>query len=532
MDKAAPTAHPRCDRGRTTFVGGGEVGVARKGATAIVLSLVVMSIVPSSARELRPHRPPAGGHQHPLLQSAGDLLARLVPNPDGFPERKNGSGQWHSGGRAIAHHAGGVEISDRSVTSQAPDGRFYRLGINGWEPTIGVDGDGRIFYQARHSNLEPHVVRSTNEGHTWDIVSPMIGGVPAHPLSLDPILYLDKDTDRVFTNNIPPDITCQPISFSDDAGETWTNTGICGHFDHQNIFAGPPPEGGDQPLTDYPNIVYYCAINLVMLSGTSTATTCARSLDGGLTWLPSGQPAYLTQPGQEQDGVPWCDGAVGHGFAGDDGAVYLPRGWCGQPFLSISKDEGLTWSQVQVADNGSPDHESGIAADSKGNLYYTWIADDDLPYLAISRDGGNKWGAPMMIGPPGLLRSSLPAIDIGDDGKIAITYAGSETPGKDESKHSWNGYITMTTDALATKPVFYTGTINAPSDPLHVGECGGLRCHTLGDFFDVTIAPDGTPWVAFVDACFKKDYCVPTFDAIGVRGEAVVGRLVGGPKLR
>jgi hypothetical protein len=456
----------------------------------------------------------------------------LAPNEDGFPARKNRDGQWHSGGRAIAHHAGGVVITAGSVTSKAPDGRFYRLGINGWEPTIGVDDEGRIFYQARNADLEPHVVRSTNQGHTWKIVSPTIGGQPAQPISVDPILYLDKDTGRVFTNNIPPDITCQPISFTDDAGKSWTNTGICGHFDHQNIFSGPPPEDGDQP-TGYPNIVYYCAINLVMLADTSTATTCGRSLDGGMTWLPTGEPAYLTPvPPREGQESPWCDGAVGHGFVGEDGTVYLPRVWCGEAFLSISRDEGLTWDQVQVANNGGTGHEAGIAADDEGNLYYTWIAGDDLPYFATSRDGGESWSKPMMIGPPGIKRSSLPAIDIGGDGKIAITYVGSESPGENSDEWTWNGYITMTSDALATDPIFYTGTINAHSDPLMEGECGDVRCHSLGDFFDVTIGPDGTPWAAFVDACWDGKRCIPTFEAIGIRGESVVGRLFGGPSLR
>ena len=505
--------------------------VIRRFSSMVVVALVAASLVVTPApitAKADTHR----GHVHPTLLSGGDPLSFLA-NPDGFPKRKNGDGQWHSGGTAVAHHAGGVAIDDASITSQAPDGRFYRLGNNGWEPTIGVDSKGRIFYQARHAQLEPQVIRSTNNGNTWKIVSPMLpGGVPAQPISLDPVLYLDKDTDRVFTNNIPPDITCQPVSFSDDAGETWTNTGVCGNFDHQNIFTGPPPKGGQEPI-GYPNVVYYCAINLVMLSGTSTATTCSRSLDGGLTWLPAGEPAYLTPLGAEQGGLPWCDGAVGHGFAGDDGTIYLPRGWCGQPFLSISHDEGLTWDQVQVADNGANGHEAGIAADSKGNLYYTWIGGDDLPYLAISRNGGKSWSAPMMIGPPGIQRSSLPAIDIGDDGKIAITYIASESPGKNKT-WTWNGYVTMTADALAKDPVFYTGTINSKSDPLHRGGgCGNTRCHSLGDFFDVTIAPDGTPWVAFVDACWEgPNKCIPSFETVGVRGEAVVGRLVGGPPLR
>lgn len=490
----------------------------------VAAALVAPAQVDARARHVR------RGHGHRLLRSGLNPLVTLR-GQDGFPTRKNGDGQWHSGGRAVAHYPGGVEISDPAVTARAPDGRFYRLGMNGWEPTIGVDDKGWVFYQARTSQLEPHVVRSTDEGDTWEVVSPTIGGLPAQPVSLDPMLYLDKDTGRVFTNNIPPDITCQPISFSDDAGAAWTTTAICGHFDHQNIFTGPPPEDGDQPR-DYPNVVYYCAINLVMLSGTSTATTCGRSLDGGLTWLPTGEPAYITPIGGQDGEEPWCDGAVGHGFVGDDGTVYLPRVWCGQPFLSISKDEGLKWDQVQVATNGGEGHEAGIAADRKGNLYFTWVAGDGLPYLAISRDGGASWGKPMMVGPPGIRRSSLSAIDIGDDGKIALTYIGSLTPGKKESKWRWNGYITMTADALARRPVFYTGSINAPSDPLQIGECGDVRCHSLGDFFDVTIGPDGTPWAAYVDACFKPGYCVPTFENVGVRGEAVVGRLIGGPKLR
>ncbi|MGH2755892.1 MAG: sialidase family protein [Actinomycetota bacterium] len=503
----------------------------RKTAPAVFAALLlVVSLVPGRAASLTKDDR-HDHHSHPGLLRGGDPLAPLA-GEDGFPTRKNGDGQRDSGGRAIVHRAGGIEITTEKLVSAAPDGRFYRLGINGWEPTIGVDDKGRIFYQARNADLAPQVMRSTDEGHTWKIVSPTIAGVPTQPISLDPLLYLDKDTGRVFTNNIPPDVTCQYISFTDDAGESWTNTGICGHFDHQNIFTGPPPEGGDQP-SGYPNVVYFCAINLVALSGTSTATTCGRSLDGGLTWLPTGQPAYLTPvPPRDDQSDPWCDGAVGHGFVGDDGTVYLPRVWCGQPFVSISKDEGLTWDAVQVADNGGLGHEAGIAADGKGNLYYTWIAGDGLPYLALSRDGGESWEKPMMIGPPGIKRASLPAMDIGGDGKIAITYAGSETPGKKTEKWEWHGYITMTANALAKDPVFYTGTISSKRHPLQRGECGRVRCHTLGDFFDVTIAPDGTPWAAYVDACFDPDGCIPTFENIGVRGEAVVGRLVGGPSLR
>lgn len=465
-----------------------------------------------------------------LLRSPLTQPAEVAAD-DAYPERKNGNGQAGSGGRAVAHYAGGVEITRGKEAKRAPDARLYRLGINGWEPTVGVDDENRVFFQARSPNLQPEVLRSTNEGDTWDIVSPTLAGAPTQPVSLDPILYLDKDTGRVFTNNIPPSLTCQPISFTDDAGENWTNTGICGHFDHQNIFTGPPVSS--ETLNDYPNLVYYCAINLVMLSGTSIATTCGKSLDGGMTWIHTGEPAYLTPfPPREDQTHTYCDGAVGHGYVGPDGTVYLPRVWCGQPFVAISRDEGLTWDQVQVSDIGGNFHEAGVAADADGNVYYTWMGTDNLPYLAVSNDGGETFGEPMMIAPPGVVSASLPAMDMGDDGKLAIVYAGTTTQTDNAADKLWNGYITITEDALAKRPVFYSGTINDPADPITRGRCEGIRCTTLGDFFDVAIGPDGTPWAAFIDGCDGgPDNCITTFNAVGVRGESIVGRFVGGPPL-
>jgi hypothetical protein len=472
------------------------------------------------------------GAGFPLLRQPSSLDSPVAVIEDPFPARNNDNGQKGSGGKAVAHYAGGVRINDENVTRRAPDGRIYPVGINGWEPTIGVDDKGRVFYQARTPDLQPEVMRTTNSGDTWKAVSPNLGGVPTHPVSLDPILHVDKDTGRVFTNNIPPSLTCQPISFTDNAGKDWTNTGICGHFDHQNMFSGPPRTS---PTVGYPNLVYYCAINLVMLSGSSTATTCSKSLDGGLTWVHTGGPAYLTPfpPREDQTGT-ICNGAVGHGFTDRKGIVYLPRVWCGQPYLAISRDEGLTWDRVQVNKTvGGVYHEAGVVADRDGNIYYTWMGRNELPYLAISRNGGKSFGKPMMIAAPGVKRGSLPAIDMGDDGKIAIVYAGSTTKSKKEADWTWNGYITMTTNALAKRPVFYSGSINDPDDPLTVGDCGSERCTTLGDFFDVAIGPDGTPWAAFVDGCpggIKK--CITTFNTVGVRGEATAGRLVGGPRLR
>jgi hypothetical protein len=383
------------------------------------------------------------------------------------------------------------------------------------------------------------VVRSPDRGRTWNIVSPKFpNGRNAQLLSFDPYIYVDKWTDRVFTIDLT--IACSYLSFTDDRAETWvTNPLACGRpvNDHQTLFSGPPVLSSP---TGYKNVVYYCWNDVV-------TSSCSKSLDGGITFAPT-TPAFTgadpDNPGQT------CGGLHGHGVVGYDGTVYLPRGYCGQPFLAISKDEGATWTRVQVAKNGIIGHEAGVAVDKKRNIYYTWIGRDRLPYLAVSKNGGKSFSRPMMVGPPGIKEANIPGIDAGDPGKIAIVYMGSTNspfkPGKFEDdectlltscpapkqydKTTWNGYMTISANALAKDPIFYTGSVNDPGDPLKRKNCGPGRCGTsVYDFLDIVVGPDGAAWASFVDACITVCATSPSGD-IGADG--VVGRLVGGPKLR
>ena len=226
----------------------------------------------------------------------------------------------------------------------------------------------------------------------------------------------------------------------------------------------------------------------------------------------------------------FCDGLAGRGTTGPDGTVYLAKGFCGQPTIAISHDEGATWTRVQIAKNGMsrtrdgrPDHEVNVAVDRAGNVYAVWSALNRRPYLAISRDGGMHWSAPMMIGLPGLTQSDRPDIDALGTGRILIGYIGSQNapsgppfpedpnpcvPGApcpdpaQYAKVTWNGYMTVSTNALARSPVFQTVTINDPRDPVHRGTCGPGGCFSNGDgVTTVTIAPSGTAWGAFIDRC-------------------------------
>jgi hypothetical protein len=436
-----------------------------------------------------------------------------------------------SGGRAIAHREGGSRVASqegRAPVAQLSRIRIDGVPINAVEPTLGLTKDGDIFYTAFQTNTRIEVAHSGDGGQSWDLRSPEVGGRNVHGLSFDPYIYVDKDTDRIF--NIDLTVACSYMSFSDDKGKSWvTNPLACGRpvNDHQTLFTGPPVSS---PTVGYENVVYYCWNDV----GTSS---CTKSLDGGLSFSPTGSPAY---PGVDPDagdqGANFCGGLHAHGFVANDGTVLLPKGHCGQPWLAISKDEGQTWTRVQVARNGVADHEADAVMDDKGNIYYLYTGRDRLPYLVVSRDGGSKWSKPIMVGPPGLKEANLPAMDLGSTGKIAFVYMGSENspfrPGRegqgDYSKTTWNGYMTVTDNALDKDPLFFTGTVNNKKDPLVRDTCGPGRCRAVYDFIDVVVGPDGAAWAAFVDGCIS--ICATAGGNMG--SEAVVGHLAGGPKLR
>jgi hypothetical protein len=117
--------------------------------------------------------------------------------------------------------------------------------------------------------------------------------------------------------------------------------------------------------------------------------------------------------------------------------VYLPRGWCGQPWLAISHDEGATWERVQVASNGTPvtadgllDHEAAVVADAHRHVFYFWLGHDRLPYLAVSGDGGKTWGSPKPAAPPGVKEAWGPAMALAPNGTLAFAYyASTSSPG-------------------------------------------------------------------------------------------------------
>jgi hypothetical protein len=417
------------------------------------------------------------------------------------------------------------------------------------EPSFAFDRTGRILYQGWvlrdgvPGGVPPYpkVVRSADLV-TWTDVSPLKPPIT----SLDPLIYADERTGRIFSVNYAG--VGQPVgatvSFTDDSGHHWKTVplGGGGGFDGESITAGPPVTS---TTLGYPNLVYYCTGTTLGSSPPATTPICSKSIDGGFTFIPVGRfPWPLTGP----DDVfgPWA----GNPAVGPDGTLYVPKRFDGQPELAVSRNEGRSWKRRLVATNGSAGAATRVAVDRDGTVYYTWASADHRPFVAYSRDRGATWSAPINIAPPALVEADLPRIAVAAPGRIAVVYLGStNAPGhapyfdycdvllSDCSNGvyagvRWNGYMALIDDVFAADPVVRTGTVNDPAQPLFVGGCSADgACMANLDFIDVHFDHNGTPWGAFVDDCRWKRGFHPIFTMGTPRcgdnvGEGILGSLI------
>jgi hypothetical protein len=155
--------------------------------------------------------------------------------------------------------------------------------------------------------------------------------------------------------------------------------------------------------------------------------------------------------------------------------------------------------------SGQSDHEAAVVADRAGHLFFMWMALDRRPYLAVSRDHGSSWSAPLMVGPPGLNEAWGPSLAIDDAGHVSLAYMGTmNSPGApwtaDYTKVTWTGYLALIEHPLDARPLIYSAPASPPSHPLALGTCGPDRCNNgVLDFIDNEFGPDGSAWGAFVD---------------------------------
>lgn len=407
------------------------------------------------------------------------------------------------------------------------------VGRKAAEPTMGVDSKGRAFYAAGDfdgtggTTARTEIFRSTDGGLSFQEVTPQVGGVDVPPTTLDPYVYVDQRTDRVFSIDLEA-LAGSYLAYSDDAGTTWSASAMAapGVNDHQTFFTGPPSASSLLPpsLTGYPTVAYYCVNALV-------AVTCSRSTDGGVTFQPLPSAPFSDCAG--------CQ--TGHGVVDSQGRVFLPKGAVpgtldpAEPQVAVSEDGGGSWRVTNVAGRElqSGSRHTAVAVDAADNVYYVWYdATYQLPWMAVSTDHGRTFGEPMMVAPPGVHDANFPMVAAGDEGRVAISFPGSSVDAPNDATRPWHAWVMVTEDALASRPTFHAAPADDGSDPLHRGVCNN-RCSGMYDFIDLQVSPlDGSAWATFTDTCTSLACRTQRRSGVASDAQGVAVRTVAGPSLR
>lgn len=379
------------------------------------------------------------------------------------------------------------------------------------EPTLGVNREtNAVLYQAYTNTYTVTDFDNKTGTANWKTSNAILTSLQ----SLDPIIETDFETGRTFVSQLAG--ACSLMAYTDTDGASWQEVpdgcGAGSVFDHQTVGTGAFVSGGRlQPVTSYPRAVYYCSQAVVV-------TNCATSVDGGLSFLPAINAWDSARSG--------CTTIHGHFATAPDGTVYLPPRSCrGGTGVAVSEDNGLSWtirtvpgSTVDKANNNAKD--PSIAAGADGTAYLSWgqkvnalEAFNTVPHVAVTRDKGRTWTAPVALGQEfGIKNTKFISTVAGDGERAAIAFLGTSTGGPDQLstfEGVWRLYVSFTYDRGRT----WRTALATPESPVQVGRicdnsstsapCGNTR--NLLDFMDVTADAQGRVLVSFADGCLETE---------------------------
>jgi hypothetical protein len=370
------------------------------------------------------------------------------------------------------------------------EGTYYSMGVTTFEPTLGVTTSGALFMTAwnQGQNGATAIVKCTGIREMINLSEYLCEDVgPATvPNSNDPYLYVDLWTDRIMKFDMHA-LAGMTVEYSDDDGNSWQTSaptsGVYTPQDHQTIASTPIPPDYFGPPLQYDTVWVYC-INTGAQG--PIGSQCETSWNGGESW--DGQ--VIGHPTSTQ-----CAGLTGHLVGANDGHIYRGNPSCDGPAAFRSSDGGRTWTEHTInTETGTATHEIALATDEESNVHAFWIGENKLPYYSYSTDNANTWSEAIMVAPPGVTGTGFPTVAAGSAGRVAVGYIGQSGNG------SWNGYMSIMTDAFNENPLITTVAVNAPEDPLDTTEdCGYRRCGGFGDFIDLVIDLDGRPWIALAN---------------------------------
>lgn len=420
------------------------------------------------------------------------------------------------------------------VLGAAPRYQVYypstQIGWDAAEPSIGVNwSTGNVMFQAGLETLRVTFDDATSPARTnWSLHNSLLTSI----LSLDPIAFTDRSTNRTFVSQLL--VGCSATSYSDDDGDSWTNTLGCGvpsGIDHQSVGGGA--YSGFH--LGYPRSVYYCSQDLI-------GAFCSRSDDGGLTFG-IGTLVYL---------ITDCDGLHGHVKVGPDGTVYVPNSSCGgKQGVAVSQNNGLTWTVRKITGTTSGNSDPSVAIGANNTLYFGYQGSDGHMHVVVSKDHGVTWSSNRDVGSTaGIQNSVFPAMVAGDDSRAAIAFLGTTTSGDFQDPAFaglWHLYIANTANTGGA----WTLIDVTRNDPVQVGSINvaeGLAPSTrhftteltlplldrgdrnLLDFIDASVDSQGRVLVGFADGCIGTCVSSPSSGA-SRSAMATIARQSGGKRL-
>ncbi len=435
------------------------------------------------------------------------------------------------------HYDGAVDATDESavmaanITSNLTSenapfwtyGSYYGIGMSTFEPTIGITSADNLYMSSWGNGVggATAVVQCTGLIEMTNISDYSCADVYDPPIpvvsSNDPYIYVDKWTDRIMKFDMHA-LAAMTVEWSDDEGNSWKpvtlTTSPYSVQDHQTISSAPG-------AALHPTTWIYC------VNGNAPAPLCSFSVDGGHNWSPEVAGAPLNC----QSG-----GLSAHLEGAENGNFYRGQIGCNGEGYSIyrSTNGGLSWTEhpLPTEESGTADtwnaEEAQVAIDMDNNVHAMWMGADDMPYYAYSLDEGDSWSDAMMIAPPiGLQGTGFPVVTAGDSGRVAFGYVG------DTGNDTWNGYLTVMTDAFSDAPLMTTVQINEIGDPLSTeADCGYNRCGGLGDFLDMSVDQYGRPWFGLSHNIQDIGIFATMIEGPTLRGEVVSLSVmpVGGPE--
>ncbi|HEX4864620.1 MAG TPA: sialidase family protein [Acidimicrobiales bacterium] len=429
---------------------------------------------------------------------------------------------------AVAYHPGGVAVVPQPAGAPVPC--LVATGFGGSEPQVVSLKDGSLVYEPAvvtpgiagtgflpgapgprpSTQFSPGgLAISRDNGATWSFNQP----AGATWVPQDDALYVDRRTGRLFyyalaANPIPQagEVPLQDqlpageahLMMSPDGGGTWNEVGLVGFVESENprFTSAPPPPG--QPIpAGYRDVVYWCGNNAVNLGEPLPGyRACFRSLDGGITWnqvsiLDSGPLPQHAECGSNAETFTDMDPNYPEGAP--DGSLYAEVQCGSTTFLARSRDEAQTWPLVE-GKSGQPvtvPANGELRVDDDGNLYLAYQDGPTSVELRVSSDGGVTWRGALDMAPPRI--GPITQWAFAERGsEVAVSYLvqrGSES--------LYDGYLSVTLNARAADPVFWSAALNPPSDPMRTSAPPSAR----DDFIGVDITPSGAPWGAYAGSC-------------------------------